>query len=331
MQLRNVASAPATAGGESVPSWFGAVIGSLSSPDDRGPAPSLEEVGAVLATLFAMVPIGVALSNRDMRYVQLNERLAALNGMPASVHLGRAPHELFPEQGPIWEVYWRQVLTTGEPLTDVPRSRVIKGAVRHILVSCYPVRINQAEVAGVLTLVNDITERKLAETALQRLYREVDVAARVAEEERALSEALIAAAPAGVAVVDAELCVHRMNARFAAVAGLAEADFRRYDAQLHAEQATARLVAAAGLTGREGGGFALSELLPAFAGAVAPLVAHVMGTGEPMLEHELWLEPGPDASGQRGLRLSLLPVRLAGGHLARAGMIMQLSALAEPQ
>lgn len=326
MHMRKIASAPPATQGPPAAQRAGAVTRSLRSLDPDEPVPSLHQLGAVLDTLFATVPIGVALCDRDLRYVQVNERLAALNIRPAADHLGRTPRELFPEHGATWEAYWHQVLVSGEPVVDITMSRALKGAVRHIQASCHPVRIQEREVVGVLTLVSDISERKLAESALQRLYREVDVAARVAEEERALSEALITAAPHGVALVDADLRVQHMNARFAAAAGLADAEFCAYDERLHAQHVTARLVAAAGLADPEVRGPALGELLPGLARAIAPLVTQVLAGGKPIQGLELSIEAAPGAPGRRRLRLSLAPIRLAGGCLLRAGVIIYLDA-----
>jgi PAS domain S-box-containing protein len=323
MHVRKIASAPPATQGQPAPQRSGTVARPLRSLDPDEPISSLRQVGAVLDTLFATAPVGVALCDRDLRYVQVNERLAALNSRPAAEHLGRTPRELFPEHGATWEAYWHQVLVSGEPVVEITMSRALKGAMRHIQASCHPVRIQECEVVGVLTLVNDISERKLAESALQRLYREVDVAARVAEEERTLSEALIAAAPHGVALVDADLRVQRMNAPFAAAAGLADPEFRSYHERLRAQYVTARLVAAAGLADPEVRGPALGELLPALAGVVAPLVTQVLAGGEPIHDLELSVEAAP---GRRRLRLSLAPVRLAGGCLLRAGVIIYLSA-----
>ena len=49
-----------------------------------------------LEHLYRTAPLGLALIDRDMRYVRINNRLAAFNGRPAVDHIGRTIREMVP-------------------------------------------------------------------------------------------------------------------------------------------------------------------------------------------------------------------------------------------
>jgi PAS domain S-box-containing protein len=50
-----------------------------------------------LIQLYANAPIGLALVDRDHRFVRVNERLAAINGRSVADHLGRTIREVIPK------------------------------------------------------------------------------------------------------------------------------------------------------------------------------------------------------------------------------------------
>ena len=50
-----------------------------------------------LETLYRTAPVGLCLVDRDLRYVRINERLAAINGKPPGEHIGRTIREIIPE------------------------------------------------------------------------------------------------------------------------------------------------------------------------------------------------------------------------------------------
>ena len=52
---------------------------------------------------YNMAPIGLCILDRDLRYVRINERLAEINGMPVSSHLGRTLREVVPALAISWK------------------------------------------------------------------------------------------------------------------------------------------------------------------------------------------------------------------------------------
>ncbi|MBA4863633.1 SpoIIE family protein phosphatase [Streptomyces sp. PSKA54] len=71
---------------------------------------------------FSGSPVGLAVLDTDLRFQQVNPALEAMNGVPASAHLGRRLAEVLPgvnsEQ---MEAAMRRVLDTGEPMVNFRR------------------------------------------------------------------------------------------------------------------------------------------------------------------------------------------------------------------
>src|SRR3954462_11290903 len=142
---------------------------------------------ALLDTLFATAPVGLAFFDSEMRYVRINEALAGINGRPVDDHLGRTVQEMLPEADLEVVEQIRRVFHTGVPVTDLevqvatPRD---PGHQRLFNASYYPVRSPDGEVIGVGAVVTDITERQRAQIelahALERA-REARAAAEAAE------------------------------------------------------------------------------------------------------------------------------------------------------
>jgi serine phosphatase RsbU (regulator of sigma subunit)/PAS domain-containing protein len=67
-------------------------------PSVQGPAVDGRSAEPNLDALFEALPAGMALVDADMRYVRVNERFAALNGITAEDHIGRSVRELLGER-----------------------------------------------------------------------------------------------------------------------------------------------------------------------------------------------------------------------------------------
>jgi PAS domain S-box-containing protein len=132
---------------------------------------------AFLDTLLATAPVGMGFFDQGLRYVRVNEALAAINGFPIEDHLGHTPFDLNPQLTPVLEPLRRRVLEAGEPVVNVEVSGetpAAPGQRRHWLVSYYPVQA-QGKVLGVGTVVVDITERQHVEERLHASLHEKEV------------------------------------------------------------------------------------------------------------------------------------------------------------
>lgn len=124
---------------------------------------------AELETIYQTAPVGLAMLDRELRYLRCNERLAEINGLPAQEHLGRRVRDVVPELADVVEPMFRSVFETGEASTD----REVSGSVpsrpheiRTWVENVCPLRDDRGEVAAILISVQEITARKRAEAAL---------------------------------------------------------------------------------------------------------------------------------------------------------------------
>ncbi|WP_343073436.1 sensor histidine kinase [Pyxidicoccus fallax] len=154
--------------------------GRRQSPDGERPV--------ALAELMSTVPLGMAVIAPDLRFVEVSEAMADMNGMPREAHLGRPMEEVLGANASGRDVIRRvrRVLETGEPLEGVEiihreqgggveRSRVYRA-------SYHPVRRDGRVVAACI-YVEDMTERRRVEA-----QRDAGAARERAVREQALRE-----------------------------------------------------------------------------------------------------------------------------------------------
>lgn len=139
-----------------------------------------------LENIYRTSPVGMALVDLDSRFLRVNDRLAAMNGLPAPEHIGRSALEIIPDVARRLNPVFRRVVEQGEwvegievhaPLPTEPDVE------RDWLVSCYPIHAADGRVIAMSTLVQDITDRKRAEAALRESHGALEhrVAQRSAE------------------------------------------------------------------------------------------------------------------------------------------------------
>ena len=144
-----------------------------------------------LETVYATAPVGLCFVDSALRFVMINDYLAAINAVPALAHLGRTLPELLGEAGVAFEAPYRRVLETKRALRDVEVAGEVPaepGVIRHWLSSYYPVFGPQRELVGINAVVIDITERK----QLERRNRDNEELFRVLFEGSGDAQALLA-------------------------------------------------------------------------------------------------------------------------------------------
>jgi PAS domain S-box-containing protein len=130
---------------------------------------ALQQQVAEVEDLYRTAPVGLGLLGTDLRYLRINERLAAINGRPVSDHLGRTLREVVPDLADAVEPLHRQVIRSGQPAVGLEITGTTPadpGVPHHFLASHYPVKGARGQVVGVSVVVQDITERTRAEQTL---------------------------------------------------------------------------------------------------------------------------------------------------------------------
>jgi len=186
-------------------------------PDTAGAIPRVRTRASEAAseTAFALLdglwraPVGIALLDRDLRYLQVNETLERFSGVSAERHRGRTVREVLagfpPDTVARVEGAVRSVLETGVPPAAVELVTTLPdGGERAWRILCYPVLDASGGVRAVCEVVSDVSEDRAREVALERARSGAERAARrvaaLLEMTSALSAAHDPAAVASAAV-----------------------------------------------------------------------------------------------------------------------------------
>src|SRR6185369_15936863 len=113
--------------------------------------------------VFRDSPLGIAFLDLDLRFLRVNEALARMNQVPAAEHLGRTVGEVTGQHE--IERALREVMRRGEPLLQVDTE--LHG--RRFEASYFAVRDDRGELLAVGKAMSDVTARKRAENARERL------------------------------------------------------------------------------------------------------------------------------------------------------------------
>jgi PAS domain S-box-containing protein len=131
-----------------------------------------QESYAQLNTLLVSAPVGIGFWDRDLRFVRVNDALAAINRATPEEHVGRTLADVLPGLGERLEPLYRSVLETGEPIVHTESTDDAGRAIgdrRHWLSSYYPIRTESDEVIGVGAVIMEITDRKRADDRIRLL------------------------------------------------------------------------------------------------------------------------------------------------------------------
>lgn len=145
---------------------------------------------SVLEMWQSKSPVGMALIDREGRYLRINDMLADMGGVSPVEHIGRTVAETVPTIWPRTKAWLEHVLQTGEAVLDVEIDRPApsgSAGQRHGLASFYPVS-NDVEIIGIGVVVVDVTAQKRAELELRQLATIIQNA----------SEAIFSTTPDGV-------------------------------------------------------------------------------------------------------------------------------------
>ena len=165
----------------------------MSQDKKHDPSETLE-----LGHLYARAPIGLCVTDRDHRYVRINQQLCDINGQPMEKHVGRTIQEVIPHLADQIVPMFQHVIDTAEPVLDHEvRGETLSypGEERFFLGTHFPLISKAGEVQYVHTMVRDITDQRRAENALRESNELLEERVSVRTEELVrLSEKLEAEA-----------------------------------------------------------------------------------------------------------------------------------------
>ncbi|MBT2467014.1 SpoIIE family protein phosphatase [Streptomyces sp. ISL-66] len=131
---------------------------------DAHAARRIRGASAVWDGLFSRSPVGIAVLDTQLRFLQVNAALEAMNGLPESAHIGRRLAEILPEvNAHEMEEAMVEVLATGQPLLDRRRvGRTPAEPDQDRVWSCSYVRVEDPArmPIGVIASLVDITEQQ---------------------------------------------------------------------------------------------------------------------------------------------------------------------------
>lgn len=126
-----------------------------------------------LELIYRTAPMGMALFDRDLRYVRINDKLAEINGREVAEIVGRTLCEVIPDLADDLEPLLRGVLETGEPVIEgevTGGTDAARGTDRFFRHSFHAVRGVDGRIEGVSVLVNEVTELRSAEEDFRNIF-----------------------------------------------------------------------------------------------------------------------------------------------------------------
>jgi PAS domain S-box-containing protein len=153
-----------------------------------------QETTALLDALYGSAPVGLGFWDRDLRYVRVNEALARINERPAADHVGRTFRDVVPQLADELEAIARGVLETRQAVIGLQMAAgtpTSPEVLRHWSASYYPVIGPDGEPIGVGAVVEETTERHVAEQREQAARAEAEAAAATLRKLERVAQAAL--------------------------------------------------------------------------------------------------------------------------------------------
>lgn len=137
----------------------------------------------LLETFFENASIGLAILDDKWRHVQINKTLADINGKSIEEHIGKAVREMIPEIADNLESIYRQVTSTGLPVSGIKitgETPKLPGFIRDWEAAYFPLAVsNTYNAIGCVVL--EVTERQKAQISLANRLKQQAVVAQLGQ------------------------------------------------------------------------------------------------------------------------------------------------------
>jgi len=122
----------------------------------------------LLSAYFSSSTVGLGILDSELRYLAVNDALAAMNGIPAPEHLGRTVREVLGDFADVAEPKLRHTLTTGEPVHfETSATLPNRTEPGHWILHYLPIRDENGAVNRICAVVVEITAQKKLEQSLK--------------------------------------------------------------------------------------------------------------------------------------------------------------------
>lgn len=124
-----------------------------------------------IETYYNLTPIGLCILDKELRYVRVNERLADINGLPVSAHLGRTIRETVPAIADMAEETANRIMNTGESFSNIEftvETAERPGISRTTRTTWFPLKDTHGQVTSIGVMVEEITEQRQLEAQLRQ-------------------------------------------------------------------------------------------------------------------------------------------------------------------
>ncbi len=171
----------------SMPTPRGVQIGSvaLEITDQVRAAEAIRASEQRFRRLFERIPLGIALVGTDFRFQEVNPALERMLGYPGGELIGRDFSSItHPEDVQVGLAEVRRLLAREIPFFQLQKRYLARdGRVVWGLVTVFPILDDQGRVTLLIPVIEDVTERRLAENALRTANRQLGLLASITRHD----------------------------------------------------------------------------------------------------------------------------------------------------
>ncbi len=134
-------------------------------------AGALADPEKLLAAYFRSSAVGVCVLDSELRYLAINNTLAAMNGIPATHHIGKTIKEILGDAARVVQPEFQRVFASGEPVDNLEISLVLPTRLEpgHWIGHFFPIKDGAGNVQRIAAVIIEVTEQKKLEQSLKHI------------------------------------------------------------------------------------------------------------------------------------------------------------------